>query len=157
MAASHVGNNAPITLPEARIKQPAFTKNIKSRQTPVQLDTLEETTKSIRGGAAGPQITQALLGIAFMAMVESGLKKFFAMTKINFPSQLGGCMVLFFFAVLAQAIAPGSGDAIQAFLDPGCALLNKWLPAFFVPGLAMLPLAPSIGSGLEVRSSLMHH
>lgn len=143
-------SNGPLALPEARIQQPTFAKNIQSRHIPVPRDAVEKATASIRGGAAASSTTQALLGIAFMAMVESGLKKFFAKTGINFPSQLGGCMFLFAVAVVAQAIAPGSGDAIESFLTPGCNLLNKWLPAFFVPGLAMLPLAPSIGSGLEV-------
>ena len=148
-AASHVGNGA-IALPEARMTQPTFVKDAKSHRASVKLDTLEKATTSIRGGAAA-QTTKALYGIAVMAMIEAGLKKFFAATNIKFPSQLGGCIFLFAVAVLAQAVSPGSGDAIQAFLDPGCALLNKWLPSFFVPGLAMLPLAPSIGSGMEVK------
>lgn len=31
-------------------------------------------------------------------------------------------------------------------------LLNKRLPVMFVPGLVMLPLAPSVGSPVEVRA-----
>lgn len=63
---------------------------------------------------------------------------------------LGGCMGLFAFLILAQLINPGLGDNIFNSLNPGAKLLTKWLPVFFVPGLAMLPLAPSMGGGIEV-------
>lgn len=149
--ASHARNGA-ITLPEARVKQAAHQTQSKSFQYSEQIDIVEKTT-SIRGGAAGIS-AKAIYGVAVMGAIEAGLKKFFAATGINFPSQLGGCMALFVVAVAAQSIHPGWGDAIQEFLTPGCDILNKWLPAFFVPGLAMLPLAPSIGSGLEVAKFL---
>jgi hypothetical protein len=96
--------------------------------------------------------TKGLYGVIVMAMIETSLKKVFAAANINFPSMLGGCIFLFSFAVLAQLIHPGWGDAIHDFLEPGAALLSKWLPSFFVPGLAMLPLAPSIGGGSDVRT-----
>ncbi|CAB9514558.1 Plastidal glycolate/glycerate translocator 1, chloroplastic [Seminavis robusta] len=126
--------------------------------------SLKDVTSVIRGGARGkpapppPQKANVLdslpvkgiAGVVVMALIETFLKKFFAVTKINFPSQLGGCIVLFAVAVIAQKIHPGWGDAIQAYLEPGAALLAKWLPAFFVPGLAMLPLAPSIGNGADI-------
>jgi hypothetical protein len=35
-------------------------------------------------------------------------------------------------------------------LTPGAGWLAKFLPVFFVPGLAMLPVAPSVGSFVEV-------
>ena len=69
---------------------------------------------------------------------------------VKFPSMLGGCAALLFFLLLADLISPGLGELIFSSLSPGSALLAKWLPVFFVPGLAMLPLAPSVGNGLEV-------
>lgn len=51
---------------------------------------------------------------------------------------------------LLEVVKPGLGDGIFASLTPGAGLLAKWLPVFFVPGLAMLPLAPSMGSPLEI-------
>ena len=92
----------------------------------------------------------AISGIVAMGLLEAGLKRFFKAANINFPSMLGGCMLLFVVAVLAETIHPGWGDSIHDFLAPGSALLSKWLPSFFVPGLAMLPLAPSMGTGLDV-------
>ncbi|KAL3908012.1 MAG: hypothetical protein SGARI_003260, partial [Bacillariaceae sp.] len=35
-------------------------------------------------------------------------------------------------------------------LQPGAALLAKWLPVFFVPSLVTLPLVGSVGSGVEI-------
>jgi len=111
---------------------------------------IEKVTTSVRGGDTSTVPVKAILGVVAMAAIEGGLKKIFNAANIKFPSQLGGCMVLFAVAVLAQIIHPGWGDSIQSFLEPGSALLSKWMPCFFVPGLAMFPLAPSIGSGKEV-------
>jgi hypothetical protein len=98
--------------------------------------------------------TDAIAGAVAMAMVERVVKKVFVANNISFPAQLAGCIVLFFGLLLADAIVPGSGNAVYQALGPGTTLLTKWLPVFFVPGLAMLPLAPSVGSGMEVCDSL---
>jgi putative effector of murein hydrolase len=57
---------------------------------------------------------------------------------------------LFVLLIVTELIIPGLGDAAFYALAPGSGLLAKWLPVFFVPGLAMLPLAPSMGSSIEV-------
>ena len=95
--------------------------------------------------------TDAAVGTVALTLIERAVNKLFLHFGIKFPAQLGGCGILFFFLVIADAVAPGSGTAIFKALTPGTTLLTKWLPVFFVPGLAMLPLAPSVGSGLEVR------
>ena len=105
-------------------------------------------TVSLRGGEI-PQ--KALSGAITMALLERGINKIFAAKGIGFPSPLGCCISLLTFMLLADVAKPGLGESIFAFLAPGQALLTKWLPVFFVPGIAMLPLAPSMGSGLEVR------
>lgn len=96
--------------------------------------------------------TEAVVGSVAMAMVERVVKKVFLQNNISFPSQLAGCVVLFFALLMMDVIVPGSGESLYKALGPGTALLTKWLPVFFVPGLAMLPLAPSVGSGVEVRT-----
>ena len=95
--------------------------------------------------------TDAAVGTVALTLIERAVNKLFIHFGIKFPAQLGGCGILFFFLVIADAVSPGSGTAIFKALTPGTTLLTKWLPVFFVPGLAMLPLAPSVGSGLEVR------
>lgn len=56
--------------------------------------------------------------------------------------------------VILEAIKPGLGDGIFTTLTPGSNMLAKWLPVFFVPGLALLPLAPSMGSPVEILKVL---
>ena len=66
-----------------------------------------------------------------------------------------GCTVsIFAFLILIEFASPGSGDKLFTLLQPGSNLLTKWLPVMFVPGLAMLPLAPSIGSPVDVLKVL---
>lgn len=159
-AASSNAQNSPIALPESRLTKTLHRRHNQKLKVedywvsqPKQYDPVATATSSLRGGAATLPV-QGIYGVMAMAAIEAGLKKIFAATNINFPSQLGGCIVLFFVTVLAQAIHPGWGDSIYNFLEPGSALLSKWLPSFFVPGLAMLPLAPSVGSGFEVGVTL---
>ncbi len=94
----------------------------------------------------------ALMGILLLTAVERGINKFFQSNAIKFPSQLAGCIALFFFFLLADVIRPGLGESMYTNLVPGSNLLAKWFPVLFVPGLVMLPLAPSIGNGVEVRT-----
>ena len=112
-----------------------------------------EKALSQRGGDNGQK--DALTGVAIMTLIERATNKVLKAQNINFPSQLGGCIALLLFMLVGEVIIPGLGDSIFASLSPGAALLAKWLPVFFVPGLAMLPLAPSVGSGAEVRMTLI--
>lgn len=104
----------------------------------------------LRGGASDAPTVKAFQGVVAMACIEAAVKRLLEIASIKFPSQLGGCIALFVVSLLLQFVSPGTGDSIYEFLLPGANLLAKWLPAFFVPGLAMLPLAPSVGSSLEV-------
>jgi len=129
-----------------------------TRKTGESTLTLEETAESTLtfkslhpamskrgGGSVGIQETGGAL--AFIAL-DILFRKAFKANGISFPSQLGGCVIIFVFLLLSGLV--GVGDSIYDALSPGAALLAKWLPVFFVPGLAMLPLAPSMGSALEV-------
>uniref|UniRef100_A0A7S1BPN4 Plastidal glycolate/glycerate translocator 1, chloroplastic n=1 Tax=Corethron hystrix TaxID=216773 RepID=A0A7S1BPN4_9STRA len=111
-----------------------------------------------RGGAVSsllPNSPQALYGAVFYIVFDVGLRKLFKKLSISFPSMMAGCVGLFVAMVLAEVVSPGSGDAVFDSLSPGSAFLTKWMPAFFVPGLVMLPLAPSMGSPLEVAKVLL--
>jgi len=124
--------------------------------------TVAQTTP--RGGkvdkkappAAKPAIlNDAVTGTIVLTLIERIVNKFFVQAGVKFPAQLGGCGLLFAFLVIAEAAVPGVGNSIYEYLTPGTTLLTKWLPVFFVPGLAMLPLAPSVGSGLEIAKVLL--
>jgi len=103
-----------------------------------------------RGGGVPTINGDEVKGAVIFTVLDYLFRKLFVKYGINFPSQLGGCCILFVAMVLSEIIKPGLGDSIFATLTPGANVLAKWLPVFFVPGLAMLPLAPSMGSPLEV-------
>lgn len=107
-----------------------------------------EDAIAIRGGASENQ--KALAGALYFIVLDVIFRKIFAANDIAFPSQLGGCLILFALLVLADIVRPGVGESAFQMLNPGANLLAKWLPVFFVPGLALLPLAPSIGSSMEI-------
>ena len=150
-SASAVG--APtLAVPRSKAAAPA---NVKSpvaavgRDTPV-VSTTAAAAAATRGGAAASDSSKQITGAAYFIIMDIVLRKLFAKYEIPFPSQLGGCCILFALMVVADLIRPGFGDAAFDVLSPGAAILAKWLPVFFVPGLAMLPLAPSMGSPFEV-------
>lgn len=104
---------------------------------------------SKRGGANVAQVQEVGGAFAFV-LLDVFFRKVFKAKNISFPSQLGGCCILFGVLLLSESISPGKGDMVFELLSPGAGLLAKWLPVFFVPGLAIMPLAPSMGSNLEV-------
>lgn len=115
--------------------------------------TTTTTTLSTRGGgglSTSSIPTNAIAGALVMTMIERGIFYLLKANGSKLPAQLGGCIALFVFLLLADVVRPGLGQSIFVSLSPGSALLAKWLPVFFVPGLAMLPLAPSVGSSIEV-------
>lgn len=83
-----------------------------------------------------------LIDIAFRRLLKS--------LSISFPSSLAGCGALLVSLLAASAIKDEWGDFLYGLLAPGAGLLAKWLPIFFVPSLVTLPLAQSLGSGVEV-------
>ncbi len=112
----------------------------------------QSTSLSSRGGGALSINVNEVKGAAIFTVLDYAFRKVFKKYGISFPSQLGGCCILFVFMLLAEIVKPGLGDGVFTYLSPGAGLLAKWLPVFFVPGLAMLPLAPSMGSPLEVST-----
>lgn len=120
--------------------------------------TTANNVLSHRGGDASANVdipkVNELVGAAFFTVFQVVLNKVFKANKISFPAMLGCTVLLFAFLAITEAIVPGMGDDMFRALQPGANLLTKWLPVMFVPGLAMLPLAPSIGSGLDVLKVL---
>jgi hypothetical protein len=104
------------------------------------------------GAIAAPTLQTALSGAVLMALLEQSVKTFFKKQEISFPAPLASCLLLLVFLLLLEPLNAGMAAALSNSLAPGAALLAKWLPVFFVPGLAMLPLAPSVGGPAEVRA-----
>ncbi|KAL7528086.1 hypothetical protein ACHAXR_004160 [Thalassiosira sp. AJA248-18] len=120
----------------------------------------KDAALSSRGGEGGstnldiPK-TNELVGAAFFTVAQILLDKVLKANGIAFPAMLGCTILVFTTLVIVEAIVPGVGDNAFNSLTPGSNLLTKWLPVMFVPGLAMLPLAPSIGSSVDVLKVLL--
>lgn len=113
---------------------------------------------SLRGGegSTNADIPKAneLTGAAFFTVLQVLLNKVFVSKGIKFPAMLGCTILVFTVLVLAEIVSPGLGQNGFELLTPGANVLTKWLPVMFVPGLAMLPLAPSIGTPLDALKVL---
>ena len=134
---------------------------LKEEKDGIQAVSPSTTTavQSPRGGATGlmdRHLTQSLVGVGFLAAIEYVMKQVLKANKIDFPPMLAGCVALFTFLLLwDMVISSASAQSMAEYLAPGAALLAKWLPMFFVPGLALLPLAPSVGGNLELFKVVM--
>ncbi|KAL7473454.1 hypothetical protein ACHAXS_013913 [Conticribra weissflogii] len=117
-----------------------------------------------RGGDAGattlpsnpdtPKVNE-LAGAAFFTSLQILLNQLFRARSVPFPAMLGCTILVFASLVATELLLPGVGDTAFLMLQPGANLLTKWLPVMFVPGLAMLPLAPAIGSAADVAKVLV--
>ena len=90
---------------------------------------------------------KSLLSAGALVLLDIAFRRLFQTFQIAFPSSLGGCCILLF-----TMLGTGTfGRQLYEILQPGAALLAKWLPVFFVPSLVTLPLVGSVGSSVEVR------
>ena len=96
-------------------------------------------------------IVSVVSTMAFIGM-DIVVRKIFDGNHIAFPSSLGACGALLSVLLLMSNIQSlqRANHHLVSFLQPGAALLAKWLPVFFVPSLITLPLTGSIGSPLEI-------
>lgn len=135
----------------------ASTKAAAAQRTVVTIQEEEAELTSIyclRAGATkeDPALQTAVLGAVVMALLEYGVKMGLQSKGISFPAPLAACLLLLGLLLALERVNGGQwARSLSDFLSPGAALLGRWLPVFFVPGLAMLPLAPSVGGPAEVR------
>jgi hypothetical protein len=114
---------------------------------------------SMRGGGGGaippvdPSLTKALMGAAAFAVIEQVVKRGLQAANLKYPAGLGACILLFTSLCLTDLVAPSLAQTVFEALSPGAAVLAKWFPVFFVPGLALLPLSPSMGGTVDVSTN----
>lgn len=97
--------------------------------------------------APGKKDVQAVVSAAVFVAIDVAMRRLFRATGVAFPSSLAACSVLF----AALLVLPSkTADGIFDQLQPGAALLAKYLPVFFVPSLVSLPLADNVGSAVEL-------
>lgn len=147
-----VSSTTTTTTPTTKKHQHGGLVDLKKNQKVIDLSTSSATASALdQRGGGNTDRKDAITGAIILTLIERVVNKILTSNGIKFPSMLGGCIALFFVMILADLVRPGLGGSIYSTLNPGSVFLAKWLPVFFVPGLAMLPLAPSVGSGLEVR------
>jgi len=88
------------------------------------------------------------MSASLLILLDTLFRQGFKALSISFPSSLAGCCLLF-----ASMLTLPIGPKMFQILNPGAALLTRWLPVFFVPSLITLPLVESIGPSTEVRIS----
>lgn len=141
----------------------------KASKSPQPHRTIAATTVENRGGLSHPQqieqriprggasvantLPNALAGTAVFAVIEQVVKACFKAADFQYPAALGACILLFASLCIADAVAPSVAASIFDALSPGAAILAKWFPVFFVPGLALLPLSPPIGGAMDVSKA----
>lgn len=146
-----------IKLPNVFLPTPLATESSNSRHLSSQLnasisaDSGSDKNQSNVKGESSPAFITSLSSTLAIIALDVSFRKLFKALAISFPSSLAGCGALFTSLLGLYTINPKLGDSAYAVLSPGAAVLAKWLPVFFVPSLVTLPLAPSFGSGTEVR------
>ena len=142
------------------------------------IDRLQAATAAAAAAARGGDViinapnadipkASELAGAFFFTALQILITKLFRAKNIVFPAMLGCTILVFATLVLANLLPSNNsnnnndtnlGDVAYRLLLPGSTLLAKWLPVMFVPGLAMLPLAPSIGGiidGIKILSVIV--
>jgi hypothetical protein len=125
--------------------------SLSTRTKTCETSTRTSDRRIARGGAVDNTLSNAVMGAIAFAAIEALTKRLLSVTNVKFPSSLGACLCLFFFLLVAESMNADFANAIFAGLTPGAGLLAKWLPVFFVPGLVLLPISPSVPSSFEVR------
>ena len=106
---------------------------------------------SSRSSAYSKGAAKAAASTVLLVALDVLLKRIFAARSVAFPSSLAGCGGLLAVLLGLDALAPsGLAERVRSAVGPGAALLARWLPVFFVPGLVALPLAPSMGGAAEL-------
>lgn len=88
-----------------------------------------------------------LISAAALFLLDIFFRRLFRLLNLTFPSSLAGCGVLFAFLL---SVKQEKANTLFNQLQPGAALLAKWLPVFFVPTLITLPLSAGLGSFVEL-------
>ena len=88
---------------------------------------------------------KTVISTCALLMLDFAFKRILKASGLSFPSSLAGMGVLF-----ATLLMAPFGEGLYQLLQPGSNLMAKWLQVFLVPNLVILPLAPSLGSTMEV-------
>src|SRR5688572_9764977 len=86
-------------------------------------------------------------GVVALFAVDRGVRALLARIGFEFPSAVAGMLLCFALLALGRVLGLGSVDRVTRLLEPARRFLGRWMALFFVPPLALLPLAPAPGPG----------
>jgi putative effector of murein hydrolase/putative effector of murein hydrolase LrgA (UPF0299 family) len=86
-------------------------------------------------------------GVVALFAIDRGVRALFSWVGFEFPSAVAGMLLCFALLALARALGLGFVDRVTRLLEPARRFLGRWMALFFVPPLALLPLAPAPGPG----------
>jgi len=104
---------------------------------------------------AEPSLLRRGASLGGIVLADALLKRGFVRRGVAFPSSLAGSVMLFASLCSLRAISPPLARGVARAARPGCAIIAKWLPLFFVPNLVLLPLVLRIGAGDAARLALL--
>lgn len=104
---------------------------------------------------AAPASVNAAFSLGAIIAADAVLKIIFIARAVSFPSSLAGSMILFGGLCSVRLVAPRLADGIFEAAKPGCGLIAKWLPIFFVPNLVLLPLVLKLGAAEAARLTIL--
>ncbi|KAL9189248.1 hypothetical protein ACHAXT_011738 [Thalassiosira profunda] len=146
----HLGRSQglPPTLATAKVTHQLSHPLTSSASAARRSTSLQATASSIPSPSTGKQKT--FIATSILVLLDTQFRSLFAKHAIPFPSSLAGCGALFASIMLLNSMNKELGDGVYEALNPGAALLAKWLPVFFVPSLITLPLAGGLGNAVEI-------
>ncbi len=86
-------------------------------------------------------------GVLALFVIERGLGALLALVGFEFPSAVAGMLLCFALLAMCRALGLSGVDRVIALLEPARHFLGRWMALFFVPPLALLPLAEPPGPG----------
>ncbi|DBA89179.1 hypothetical protein WJX77_010210 [Trebouxia sp. C0004] len=80
------------------------------------------------------------LAILLLYGMNTGLSKLTHALDIQFPSALIGMFTIISSLAIIEKVSPAKAEKLVRWFDPAILWIQRWLGAFYVPALAVLPL-----------------
>lgn len=156
-----------VSLASAHAERPLGTSALRHRVTarPLLAPGRHASSASLAAGGALPHGVRALLpsrspaqlvhavwrdGLPIFALAASNMAMGAALRScgMTFSPALASMLVAAASMCALAAVAPATAERVNTFFKPGCALLARWLPTFYLPALvALARSSPSVSGG----------
>lgn len=121
----------------------------------VQRSRLASVRAAADVASAPPAMLGGALSLGGIVAADVLLKRIFVARAISFPASLAGSVMVFGGLCSLRAARPALAESVFDAAKPGCGIIAKWLPIFFVPNLVLLPLVLKLGAAEAARLALL--